>query len=195
MDKIAVLIPCYNEALTVEKVITEARKYLPDAVIYVYDNNSTDDTAAIAQKNGAVVRHEYHQGKGNVIRRMFREIDAMRYLMLALHHDGKIFLTFSASDTGISYCVGMLEISEDEDLLDPQKWYKHRYPVLETNKDLEVYGPGHSCFTNDEDGNTILVFHARKETEIEGDPLYVANRHAMLANVSFDKNGTPVIEL
>lgn len=82
MDKIAVLIPCYNEAQTIEKVVTDARNALPDATIYVYDNNSTDDTAAIAEKAGAVIRHEYMQGKGNVIRRMFREIDAECYLMI-----------------------------------------------------------------------------------------------------------------
>ncbi|MBR1529891.1 MAG: glycosyltransferase [Oscillospiraceae bacterium] len=81
MDKIAVLIPCYNEAKTIEKVVTDFRKALPEAVIYVYDNNSTDQTAEIAAKAGAVVRHEYQQGKGNVIRRMFREIDAECYVM------------------------------------------------------------------------------------------------------------------
>lgn len=113
----------------------------------------------------------------------------------ALHHGGKIFLTFSASDTGVSYCVGLLEISEEDDLLDPQKWYKHRYPILETHEELKLYGPGHSCFTEDEEGNTIIVFHARKESEIVGDPLYVANRHAMLANVHFNEDKTPVIEL
>lgn len=82
MDKIAVLIPCYNEAQTIGKVIADVKENLPEATIYVYDNNSTDDTAAIAQKAGAVIRHEYKQGKGNVIRRMFREIDAQCYLMI-----------------------------------------------------------------------------------------------------------------
>lgn len=82
MDKIAVLIPCYNESKTIEKVICDWKKVLPEAVIYVYDNNSTDGTADIARKAGAVVRHEYQQGKGNVIRRMFREIDAQVYLMI-----------------------------------------------------------------------------------------------------------------
>lgn len=82
MDKIAVLIPCYNEAKTIEKVVKDFRNVLGDeAVIYVYDNNSTDDTAEIAEKAGAVVRHEYVQGKGNVIRRMFREIDAECYIL------------------------------------------------------------------------------------------------------------------
>lgn len=82
MDKIAVLIPCYNEAQTIEKVITDVQHFLPEAVIYVYDNNSTDATAEIAKKAGAVVRFEHQQGKGNVIRRMFREIDARCYLMI-----------------------------------------------------------------------------------------------------------------
>ena len=82
MDKIAVLIPCYNERKTIEKVVTDFKKVLPEAVIYVYDNNSTDGTAQIAEKAGAVVRHEYCQGKGNVIRRMFQEVDAKCYLMV-----------------------------------------------------------------------------------------------------------------
>ena len=82
MDKIAVLIPCYNEALTVEKVVTDWKNALPEAVIYVYNNNSKDNTAEIAEKAGAVVRNEYKQGKGNVIRRMFREIDAECYIMV-----------------------------------------------------------------------------------------------------------------
>lgn len=82
MDRIAVLIPCYNEAKTIKKVVEDFRKALgEDAVIYVYDNNSTDGTAQIAQEAGAVVRHEYQQGKGNVVRRMFREIDAECYIM------------------------------------------------------------------------------------------------------------------
>ena len=82
MDKISVLIPCYNEGKTVTKVVTDWKEALPEATIYVYDNNSSDDTAILAKKAGAVVRHEYQQGKGNVIRRMFREIDAEAYLMV-----------------------------------------------------------------------------------------------------------------
>lgn len=82
MDKIAVLIPCYNEEKTIEKVVTDVKNALPEASIYVYDNNSTDRTAQIAREAGAVIRQEYAQGKGNVIRRMFREIDAQCYLMV-----------------------------------------------------------------------------------------------------------------
>ncbi len=82
MDKIAVLIPCYNESKTIEKVVTDFKAALPEAVIYVYDNNSSDGTDEIAKKAGAVVRYEHQQGKGNVIRRMFREIDAECYVMV-----------------------------------------------------------------------------------------------------------------
>lgn len=79
--KVAVLIPCYNEELTIEKVIKDFRKELPEADIYVYDNNSKDKTAEIAKKNGAIVVHEYRQGKGNVVRSMFRDIEADVYVM------------------------------------------------------------------------------------------------------------------
>ena len=82
MDRVAVLIPCYNESKTIEKVVRDYRDALPDAVIYVYDNNSTDGTDELAKKAGAVVRYEYQQGKGNVIRRMFADIDAECYVMV-----------------------------------------------------------------------------------------------------------------
>ena len=82
MDRIALLLPCYNEAQTIGKVIADWKAVLPEAVIYVYDNNSTDGTEQIARKAGAIVRHERAQGKGNVIRRMFREIDAECYIMV-----------------------------------------------------------------------------------------------------------------
>jgi glycosyltransferase involved in cell wall biosynthesis len=81
-SKIAVLIPCYNESKTVAKVVKDYKKVLPESDIYVYDNNSTDHTDKIAQKEGAIVRYEYKQGKGNVIRSMFRQIDADCYLMI-----------------------------------------------------------------------------------------------------------------
>ena len=82
MDKVAVLIPCYNEEKTIKKVVEDAKNNMPEAVIYVYDNNSTDNTASLAKEAGAIVRKETMQGKGNVIRRMFREIDAQCYIMV-----------------------------------------------------------------------------------------------------------------
>lgn len=82
MNKIAVLIPCYNESKTIEKVVYDYKEALPEAIIYVYDNNSTDGTADIARKAGAEVLHEYRQGKGNVVRSMFRDIEADCYIMI-----------------------------------------------------------------------------------------------------------------
>ncbi len=82
MDKIAVLIPCYNEEKTIAKVVRDARAALPEAVVYVYNNNSSDRTAELAEEAGALVRNEYMQGKGNVIRRMFREVQAECYVMV-----------------------------------------------------------------------------------------------------------------
>ena len=111
-----------------------------------------------------------------------------------IHHDGKIYMTYSASETGAAYCMGMLSISEDADLLDPAMWKKERYPVLETNAKKGIYGPGHNSFTEDEQGNPIMVYHARTEEKIEGNPLYNPNRHAMLMKLTWGEDGRPVFK-
>ncbi|MBQ9120497.1 MAG: family 43 glycosylhydrolase [Lachnospiraceae bacterium] len=109
-----------------------------------------------------------------------------------LKKDGKLFLTYSASATGACYCVGMMTASEDSDLLDPLSWTKSRMPVLKTDYEKEVYGPGHNSFVKSEDGSEdIMVFHARPYEEIVGDPLYDPNRHAMLLTVKWNEDGTP----
>ena len=82
MSLISIVIPCYNEEKTIAKVVRDAKAALPEAVVYVYDNNSSDRTVELAEAEGAVVRHEYMQGKGNVIRRMFREVEAECYIMV-----------------------------------------------------------------------------------------------------------------
>lgn len=82
VKNIAILVPCYNEAATIEKVVKDCRQYIPTATVYVYDNNSTDETKEIAQKAGAIVRRECKQGKGNVVRRMFADVDADIYVMI-----------------------------------------------------------------------------------------------------------------
>lgn len=112
-----------------------------------------------------------------------------------IKRNGKIFLTYSASDTGIHYCMGMLTADEDSDLLDPKSWCKERYPVLSTNEEKGIYGPGHNSFTVDEEGNDVVVYHARTEKEITGNPLYVANRHAMLMKLAWDREGRPVFHI
>ena len=106
MDRIAVLIPCYNEEQTVAKVVSDFRKVLPDAAIYVYNNNSKDKTVEEALKAGAIVRNEYQQGKGEVIRRMFREVEAECYLLV----DGDD--TYEASDAP-KLCAEVLERQAD----------------------------------------------------------------------------------
>ena len=102
--KIVLLVPCYNEEKTIGQVITDFKKYLPQAEIYVYDNNSTDATAKIARENGAIVKHEYQQGKANVVRSMFRQIESDVYVMV----DGDN--TYPASQVG-----KLLEIMEQRD--------------------------------------------------------------------------------
>ena len=112
-----------------------------------------------------------------------------------LKHNGKIYMTFSASATGECYCMGMLSIDEDADLLDPACWTKLRYPVLKTDVKAGVFGPGHNSFVKAEDGETDLcVYHARPYDEIVGDPLYDPNRHAMIMKVRYDENDFPVFE-
>lgn len=103
-----------------------------------------------------------------------------------------IYLTFSASETGTDYCIGMLSAKSGTGLLDPLSWKKDRYPVLRTDESKGVYGPGHNSFTVDEDGNDIMVYHARLEAKIEGNPLYNPNRHAHLMKVRWDENDRPV---
>lgn len=95
-------------------------------------------------------------------------------------------MTYSASETGVAYCMGMLTADENSDLLDPLSWKKERYPVLQSDASKGIYGPGHNSFTVDEEGNDILVYHARTETEIVGDPLYNPNRHAMLMKFGWE---------
>ena len=110
-----------------------------------------------------------------------------------IKRNGKIFVTYSASETGVDYCMGMLTASDVSDLLDPLSWRKERYPVLRSSAEHTVYGPGHNSFTVDENGEDVMVYHARTETEIEGNPLYNPNRHAMLMKVKWSE-GRPVFD-
>lgn len=111
-----------------------------------------------------------------------------------IKRDGRIFLTYSASATGECYCMGMLSIDENEDLLDPRAWKKERKPVLCSDREKGFYGPGHNSFTKLPDGRDICVYHARTYLEIEGDPLYDPNRHTMLMEVKWNEQGYPVFD-
>ncbi|TAH70392.1 MAG: alpha-N-arabinofuranosidase [Anaerolineaceae bacterium] len=112
-----------------------------------------------------------------------------------IKRNGKIFLTYSASATGACYAMGMLTADQDSDLLDPKSWEKERYPVLKTNPDKGIFGPGHNSFTVSEDGKDILVFHARPYEELIGEPLTDPNRHTMLSEIKWNKDGLPIFEI
>lgn len=109
-----------------------------------------------------------------------------------IHHGGRIFLTYSASDTSAAYCMGMLSIDEDADLLDPNNWKKEKNPVLKSDPSCGIYGPGHNSFTKAEDGSDIMVYHARTTSEVSGDPLDDPGRHAFLMKLNWNNAGEPV---
>ncbi len=111
-----------------------------------------------------------------------------------IKHDGRIYVSFSASATGECYCIGLLSIDENDNLLDPHQWKKEKKPVLRSDREKGFYGPGHNSFTVDEKGNPVCVFHARTYLDIVGDPLYDPNRHTMLMEVKWDETGLPVLD-
>lgn len=110
-----------------------------------------------------------------------------------LKHNGKIFLTYSASATGACYAMGMLSIEEGSDLLDPASWKKERNPVLCSDEQKEIYGPGHNSFVKAENGKDLCIYHARTYKEIKGDPLCDPNRHTMRMEIEW-KNGKPIFD-
>ncbi len=111
-----------------------------------------------------------------------------------IKNNGKIYVTFSASGTGACYCMGMMEADENADLFDRNSWKKSRYPVLKTDYEKGLFGPGHNSFSVDEDGNPICVYHARPYEKIVGDPLYDPNRHAMVMPIKWNEDGSPKFE-
>ena len=108
-----------------------------------------------------------------------------------IKNEGKIYMTYSASETGVAYCIGMLSADENDDLLDPKSWEKRRMPVLKTSEELKIYGPGHNSFTVNDEGEPVMIYHARTEAEIVGNPLYNPNRHAMVMKVKWNESGEP----
>ncbi len=109
-----------------------------------------------------------------------------------IKHKGKIYLTFSASDTSSAYCMGLLSADENADLLDPHVWKKSKEPIVTTDEEKRIFGPGHNCFTTLPDDQAIMVYHARVTKEIEGNPLYEPNRHAMLRPITWAEDGSPL---
>ena len=112
-----------------------------------------------------------------------------------IKHNGKIFLTYSASETGECYCMGMLSIGENEEILNPRAWKKECNPVLKTDVDKQIYGPGHNSFVKDETGNDVMIYHARQYDEIIGDPLYDHNRHVYRMKIKWNSRAEPVLTM
>ncbi|MEH7095725.1 glycoside hydrolase family 43 protein [Neobacillus vireti] len=109
-----------------------------------------------------------------------------------LKRNGKIFISYSASATDYNYCMGLLSVDENSDLLDPASWEKSETPVFQTNVENSQYGPGHNSFTVSEDGRQdILIYHARNYRDIEGDPLWDPNRHTRAQVFTWNEDGTP----
>ncbi|MDO5292387.1 MAG: family 43 glycosylhydrolase [bacterium] len=112
-----------------------------------------------------------------------------------LQHEDKVYLTYSASATGACYCVGLLSAQYGSDLLDPASWSKSKEPVLKSDAEKGIYGPGHNSFVKSEDGRSdMMIFHARQYDEVEGDPLYDPNRHAYCMRIEW-KEEKPVFDL
>lgn len=113
-----------------------------------------------------------------------------------LNRNGKIFISYSASATDYNYCMGVLIADENSDLLNKDSWHKSEKPVLKTDEENGIFGPGHSCFTVSEDGKKdMLVYHARNYKEIVGDPLYDPNRHTFVKELGYDDKGNIIFDL
>ena len=155
MDKIAVLIPCYNESKTIEKVVTDFKRVLPEAVIYVYDNNSTDHTDEIARKAGAVVRYEHRQGKGNVIRRMFRENKR------PFHNFGNSLVRKS---------INLLFNTDIKDIMTGYRAFSYQFvksfPVLSKGFEIETEMSIHAADKNMFVENVIIEYRDRPEGSV-----------------------------
>lgn len=109
----------------------------------------------------------------------------------AIRHGDKLFVSYSASATDENYCMGLLWIAADADPMQAANWSKSARPVFTTHWLHQQYGPGHNCFTRSENGQDVLVYHARNYTEIDGDPLWDPNRHTRIKTFSWDQNGMP----
>ena len=193
MDRIAVLIPCYNEEKTIEKVVRDAKAALPEAVVYVYDNNSTDRSAQLAERAGAVVRRERKQGKGNVIRRMFREIDAACYIMVdaddtypmadkVLGENADMVVGDRLSSTYyeenkrpfhnmgnslVKKSINLLFHSEIQDIMTGYRAFSYQFvksfPVLSKGFEIETEMTIHAVYNNMQVDNVVVDYRDRPE--------------------------------
>ena len=173
MDSIAVLIPCYNESKTIAKVVSDYKKALPEAVIYVYDNNSTDGTDEVAKQAGAVVRYEHQQGKGNVIRTMFREIDAKCYLMVVGDRLSSTYFTenkrpfHNFGNSLVRKSINLLFKSDIKDIMTGYRAFSYQFvksfPVLSKGFEIETEMSIHAIDKNMQIENVIIEYRDRPE--------------------------------
>ena len=168
MDKIAVLIPCYNEERTVEKVVADFQRALPEAVVYVYNNNSTDRTAELAEKAGAVVRNEYKQGKGNVIRSMFQDIDADRLSSTYYTQNKRPFHNFG--NALVRWGINLLFDNDIKDIMTGYRAFSYEFvktfPVLSQGFEIETEMSIHAVDKNMQIENVVIDYRDRPEGSV-----------------------------
>ena len=190
MDKIAVLIPCYNEEKTIYKVVTDFKAVLPDSTIYVYDNNSSDKTSELAEKAGAVVRKEYKQGKGNVIRRMFREIDAEVYI---IQENKRPFHNFGNSI--VRWSINNLFKTSIKDIMTGYRAFSYEfvktYPVMSKGFEIETEMSIHAVDRNMQVENVIIEYRDRPDGSESKLNTYSDGIKVLLTIVKLYKNYKP----
>lgn len=201
MDKIAVLIPCYNEEKTIYKVVTDFKAVLPDSTIYVYDNNSSDKTSELAEKAGAVVRKEYKQGKGNVIRRMFREIDAEVYIMVVgdrlsstyFQENKRPFHNFGNSI--VRWSINNLFKTSIKDIMTGYRAFSYEfvktYPVMSKGFEIETEMSIHAVDRNMQVENVIIEYRDRPDGSESKLNTYSDGIKVLLTIVKLYKNYKP----
>ena len=160
-------------------------------------NMEYEKAADLRDKIQAVKDIEEHQKIINTDKQNDKDVialareESVAFCEVFFIRNGKVIVTYSASDTGWRYCMGMLWADENSDLLDIKSWHKSDKPVFKTSEENKQYGPGHNCFTTD-NGKDVLIYHSRNYKEIKGDPLHDNNRHARAKVFEYDENGLPI---
>ena len=170
---------------------------LTEQMMKASQNMEYEKAADLRDKIQAVKDIEEHQKIINTDKQNDKDVialareESVAFCEVFFIRNGKVIVTYSASDTGWRYCMGMLWADENSDLLDIKSWHKSDKPVFKTSEENKQYGPGHNCFTTDNDKD-VLIYHSRNYKEIKGDPLHDNNRHARAKVFEYDENGLPI---